>query len=203
VLAAPVIYLDKVEAVIVAVDHGADRVFSMDDHDVLMMLGTSTGVLLHHSYILKDAIWASRLADATGRLIKGLSNPYVTLSQVVAEVTKDSSLLVPCADATLYLVDYIKRELWTFDEEGTFANEAKVIAEKSLDSATDHTSCVARSGKPYLGEASQNDADVIRTTVFAFSSMVSIPVFGHAIDTAASASKTVVAVMQLKNKTDL
>jgi len=183
VLCAPVLYLDKVEAVIVAVNQSNASYFSMDDHEILMMLGTSTGVLLHHSHIMKNAIWASRLADATGRLINNLSNPFVTLEQVLKEVRADATFLVPCQSADLYMVDHNAQELWTFFGGGGDVERV------DLNIDTLKRAQVARSGMAWYGEENEKTE-----------TLISIPVFGHSYTTAEVA---VVAVLQLHNKQDL
>lgn len=82
-------YQGKVEAVVKAVNHSFNSTFDLDDLDLIAMLGKSTGILIHQSHILKDAMSAARLADATGRLISSATSPWATLEDILAEVKKD------------------------------------------------------------------------------------------------------------------
>ncbi|GMH92895.1 hypothetical protein TL16_g12483 [Triparma laevis f. inornata] len=172
-LCVPVMYQGKVEAVVKAVNHSLNSTFDLDDLDLIAMLGKSTGILIHQSHILKDAMSAARLADATGRLISSATSPWATLEDILAEVKKDCQRLVPSEVTTMFFLDYNRKELWS------------VLDEKSHASGTD-------------GWFKKNDED----TGFKTRSMVSIPIMGPATG-AQGEEETVVAVLQVINKQDM
>mmetsp|Transcript_6341 Transcript_6341/g.12520 ORF Transcript_6341/g.12520 Transcript_6341/m.12520 type:complete len:883 (+) Transcript_6341:7031-9679(+) len=112
VICVPVIYQEKVSAVIKASNH--QHLLDNDDLDMLTMLGNSTGILLHQSHILKDAMSASRLANAAGRLAKCASSKFSTLTEIMEVVKEDAKILVPCQRVTIYFSDFNRKELWTY-----------------------------------------------------------------------------------------
>ena len=70
VLCVPVLFDKNVDAVILASNKQSTKEFTLDDIDLLTILGKATGVLLHQANVIKDKMSAARLADVSGRLIK-------------------------------------------------------------------------------------------------------------------------------------
>ncbi|GMH71204.1 hypothetical protein TrLO_g8583 [Triparma laevis f. longispina] len=202
-LCVPVMYQGKVEAVVKAVNHSLNSTFDLDDLDLIAMLGKSTGILIHQSHILKDAMSAARLADATGRLISSATSPWATLEDILAEVKKDCQRLVPSEVTTMFFLDYNRKELWGVLDEKSHASGTDVFRLNfGLGLAG---KCAEKNEVIVTGDATlekgwfkKNDED----TGFKTRSMVSIPIMGPATG-AQGEEETVVAVLQVINKQDM
>tara|TARA_B110000305_G_scaffold221278_1_gene263836 strand:- start:528 stop:824 length:297 start_codon:yes stop_codon:yes gene_type:complete len=90
VLCVPVLYNKKVDAIITASNKRNSTTFTLDDIDLLTILGRATGVLLHQTNAAKDKMSAARLADVSGRLIKMVTNPHNSVHSIMHEICKVS-----------------------------------------------------------------------------------------------------------------
>ena len=208
VLCIPVVYKNEVEAVIKAVNHGEGTNFDLDDLDLLVMLGKYTGLLIHQSHILKDAMSAARLADATGRLIKSATSPWATIEDIIEEVKADCQRLVPSEVVTIFFLDYVRKELWGVLNENKKEGKDDIFRLNfglglAGQAAAENRTIVT--GDAYQEEGFYKDSD--QETGFKTRSMISIPIMGPnpgniGSNISTTQSDTVVAVLQIINKQD-
>ncbi|GMI41103.1 hypothetical protein TrCOL_g12438 [Triparma columacea] len=201
VICVPVIYQDKVSAVIKASNRS--HLLDNDDLDMLTMLGNSTGILLHQSHILKDAMTASRLASSAGRLAKCASSKFTSLMDIMEVVKTDAKLLVPSQRVTIYFSDFNRKELWTHledlnikSENGDTGNFFRLALGEGLAGTSASLNDVVVTNNAY--DESLFNKSVDATTGFLTRSVLCIPIH----ERGSADEKVAVGVLQIINKVD-
>jgi len=195
VICVPVIYNDEVSAVIKATNH--KHQLDKDDLDILTMLGNSTGILLHQSHILSDAMSAARLAKSAARLAKSASSNFSTLHEIMETVKFDAKILIPAQRVTVYFSDFNRNELWTVLEEMKSKNLNDVFRlplGKGLAGSCAVNNEVLVTHDAYNEDCFNRDVDA--TTGFRTKSVLCIPIHER------GEGKDVVGVLQIINRVD-